>query len=91
MFIITSEHPFSVNNFERKFQAKISPSDQIFEEQEEHLIEFKGKHHDELRKFSSGPIQNEGLTITSEHPSSGDHFESKPQANISPYDQSFEK
>ena len=31
------------------------------------------------------------LTITSEHPSSSDHFERKSQDKISPSDQSFEK
>ena len=54
------------------------------------MIEFKEKHHDELRKFSSGPIQNKVFTLTYEHPYSADHFESKLQANISPSDQSFE-
>ena len=36
-------------------------------------------------------IQNEVLTITSEHTSSEDHFERKSQYNISPYNQSFEQ
>ena len=31
------------------------------------MIDFKGKYHDELGMFSSVPIQNEVLTITSEH------------------------
>ena len=44
-----------------------------------------------MRKFSSGSIQNEELTIISEHPSSADQFERKPQANMSPSDKSFEK
>ena len=44
------------------------------------MIEFKEKHHDELRKFSSGPIQNEVLTITSEPTYYEDHFERKFQA-----------
>ena len=44
-----------------------------------------------MRKSSSGPIKNEVLTLTSEHPSSADHFERKPQDKISPYDQIFEK
>ena len=61
---ITSEHPYSEVHFERKSQTNIFSFDQIFEKQEEELIEFKGKHHDELRKFSSGHIQNEALTIT---------------------------
>ena len=42
-------------------------------------------------KSSSGTIQNEVLTLTSEHPSSEDQFESKSQEKISPYNQGFEK
>ena len=75
----------------RKFQDNIYPSDQSVEKKEEEFIEFKGEHHDALRKYSSGPIQNEVLTLTSEHPYSADHFERKSQDKISPYDQSFEK
>ena len=37
-----------------------------------------------MRKFSSGPIKNEVLTITSEHPSSEYHFERKFQAKKLP-------
>ena len=55
------------------------------------MIEFKDKHHDELEKFSSGPIQNEVLIITSENPYSEYHFERKFQANISPYDNFFKQ
>ena len=47
MLTITSEHPSSENHFERKFQAKIYPSDQSFEKKQEELIEFKEKYHDE--------------------------------------------
>ena len=47
MLTITSEHPSSENHFERKFQAKIYPSDQSFEKTQEELIEFKEKYHDE--------------------------------------------
>ena len=36
-------------------------------------------------------IQNEVLTITSEHPSSEDKFERKSQYKISSYNQSFEQ
>ena len=88
---INSEHPSSEYHFERKFQANISPSDQTFEKKEEELIEFKEEYHDELRNFSSGPIQNEAITLTSEHSSSSYHFQRKFQAKISRYDQSFEK
>ena len=55
------------------------------------MIEFKEEHHDELRKFSSELIQNEVLTVNSEHPYSEDNFERKFQDKISPSDQSFEK
>ena len=41
----TAEHPSSEDHFETKFRAKISPSDQRFEKQEEALIKFKGKYH----------------------------------------------
>ena len=54
------------------------------------MIEFKEEYHYKLRKFSSGPIQNEVLNISYEHPSSAYHFERKYQAKISPSDQSFE-
>ena len=55
------------------------------------MIDFKEEHHDELRKISSETIQNEVLTINSEHPSYADHFERKSQAKISPYDFFSEK
>ena len=41
--------------------------------------------------FSSEHIENDVLTIASEPPSSEDQFETKFQAKIYPYDQSFEK
>ena len=44
-----------------------------------------------MGKFSSLLIQNEVLTITSEHPPSADHFESKLQAKISSYEKNIEK
>ena len=88
---INSEHPYSEYPFERKSQTKFHSSDQSFEKQEEEFIEFKEEHHDELRNFSSGPIQNEFLTLISEHPSSENHFERKLQANISPSEKSLEK
>ena len=49
------------------------------------MIEFKEKYHDELKKFSSGPIQNEVLNITSEHTYYEDKFERKFQANNYPF------
>ena len=38
---ITSDHIYSTDHFESKFQDKISPSDQSFERQDEELIYFK--------------------------------------------------
>ena len=91
MLNITSEHLSSDDYFERKFQANISPSDQIFEKQEEELIEFKVKQHMESNMLSSEHIQNEVLNITSEHPSYENYFKSKFQAKIYPSDQKFDK
>ena len=69
----------------------MSSYDQFLKEKKEELIYFKEEHHDALKKFSSGPIQNEVLTLTSYHPSSADHFDIKFQANISSSNQSSEK
>ena len=91
MLTITSEHPSSEDHFEGKFQANISPYDKKLGKKEGELIELKEEHHDELRKFSSGHIQNEILTINSEHPSSADHFERKFQDKISSSNQSSEQ
>ena len=52
--------------------------------------EFKEEHHDKLKK-SPGPIQNDVLTVTSEHPSYKDDVESKLQDMTSPYNQSFKQ
>ena len=41
--------------------------------------------------FSSEHIQNEVLTITSEHPSSGDQLDRKFKDKISPSNQIFEQ
>ena len=41
---ITSEHPYSEDQFERKFQVKISSSDQGFEKEKKELIDFKGEN-----------------------------------------------
>ena len=87
---VNSEKQSSDDHFERKFRANISPSDQGFEKQEEELIKFKERYHDKFRKFLLGTIQNELLTIASEHLFSKDHFERKFQANISPSDQDIE-
>ena len=50
-----------------------------------------GKHHDGLRKFSSGTIQNECITFTSEYPSYEDHFESKLRDRVSASNKCFEQ
>ena len=91
MIIINSEHPYSEDRFEKKSQAKISPSGQNFEKSEEEFIYFKEEHHVELRNVSLGPIQYEVLTINSGHPSSEDNFERNFQDKISPSEQILEK
>ena len=45
------EHIYPEDKFERKFQAKISPSDQSFEKQDEWVIELNGKQKMEPNKF----------------------------------------
>ena len=45
----------------------------------------------DLSSKQSENIQNEVLTITSEHPSSEYNFEVKFQDKISPFNQSFEQ
>ena len=83
---INSEHPYSVDYFERKSKPNISPSDQIYEKQEEWLTYSKEEHHVELRKFLSVPIKNKLLTINTKHPSSTNHFERKFLAKMSPFE-----
>ena len=45
----------------------------------------------EPNMLSSERIHNKVLTLTSEHPPSADHFESKLQTNISSYEKNIEK
>ena len=72
---LSSKHPYYEVNFERKFQANIYPSNQIFEQPEESLIELKVKQQMEPNMLSSEKIENEVLTINYEHPSSEYHFD----------------
>ena len=62
---ITSEHPYSEDKFERKFQDMISPYNQSFEQPEEELIEFNGKQHMDTNKLSSEHIENNMVALTS--------------------------
>ena len=73
---IISEHPYSADHFESNLQTRVIHLIKILKN-EESLIESNEEHHYKSRNFSSGPIQNKVLTITSEYPSSEDHFESK--------------
>ena len=82
VFNITSEHPYSEDHFERKFQAKIHPSDQSDEKQEEKLIEFKGKNKYKQNMFSSENTKNEVLTFTSEHESSEITLRENPKPRL---------
>ena len=65
--------------------------DQLFKRQECSLQHIWEDLKEIPKTFSSVPIQNEVLTITSEHPYSINHFEKKFQAKISPSEQSLEK
>ena len=51
---------------------------------------FNEEYHDVLINSSSGPIQNEVSTVTSEHKISEHDYERKLETRISPYSQSFE-
>ena len=63
---LTSDNPYYEDDFERKFQAKFSPYNQIFEHPEEELIGSKGKQQMEPNKLLSEHIKNEVLNLTSE-------------------------
>ena len=41
----TSEHPSSEDNFESKFQTNLSPTNQIYEQPEEKLMNFMEQQH----------------------------------------------
>ena len=49
MLTITSGHPSSEYNLKRKLKAKLSPSNQIFEQPEEELMDFMEQKHHELK------------------------------------------
>ena len=88
---LTSEHLSSEDSFDRKFKAKFYPYNQIFEQPEEYLIEFKGKQQMGQKTFSSEQIENKLLTLTSENSPSKYCFKTKLQANFNKSDQSFEQ
>ena len=52
MLTFTSEHPSSVDQFERKPQANISPSEQSLEKPEEEFIPLTKFDHDKLHSDS---------------------------------------
>ena len=56
MLSLTSEDSYSKYYLEKKNKAKISLSNQKFEQQEEEMIEFKGEKQMEPNKFSSEHI-----------------------------------
>ena len=64
---ITSEHQYSEDHFENKFQTKISPYNQIFEKLEKVLIEFNGEQQMKPNKFSLERIENRMVNLTSEY------------------------
>ena len=87
MLTLTSEPPYSEDKFCTKSQSKFATSDQSFENQEEELIDFKGKQQMEPNKLLSENIGNEVLNISSETPYYEDNFDTKLQANFDKYDQ----
>ena len=82
VLIINSEHPYSKDHFDSKFQKNIFPCSQSFEQPERGLIEFKGEQLKGPNKFSSEHIENKMVTLTSETLSSEDCFKTKLQAKF---------
>ena len=74
MINLTFETSSAEYSFKRKFQAKLSPYKQIFEQPEEELIDLKVKQQMKPNMFSSEHNQNVALTINSEHLSSEGPF-----------------
>ena len=91
MLTLTSENPYSGDNFEKKLQANISPSDQGFENKKKNRESSREKKKKETTKFSSEHIKNWVLNLTSKNQSYEDIFERKFQAKLSPSDKSLEK
>ena len=87
---ITSEHPYSEDNFERKFQAKLSLSN-FFLTTKRIIDRVQGKTTHGIKNVLIKKIKNEVLTFTYEHPYYAGHFEGKFHSKISPSDQSFEQ
>ena len=56
MVPLTSGNPFSDDHFETKLQAKFDKYDQSFKHQEEELMGFKGKQHQELKQIEKNWI-----------------------------------
>ena len=77
MLTLSSENPSSEDNFEKKFQANVSPYDQGFEKQEGEFDIVQEREKMEPQIFSLETAKNVVLTLTSENTSSGDKFEKK--------------
>ena len=80
----TTENPSSENYFKTKLQAK-------FLKKRRRIDKIQGKTTHGIKHILIITYWNEVLTLTSEHPSSEDNFESKSQAMLSPSDQIFGK
>ena len=86
---ITPEHQSSEDNFDRKLPANISSYDHFWKTRR--IIDLvQGETPWWRDKLFIRTNKNEELTITSEHPCSEYHFESKLQAKIYPSDHGFE-
>ena len=69
----------------------IYPYNNVFEQPEEELIEFKGEQKTKTNKFSSEKIRNEVLTLTSETSYSEYCFETKLRYKFDKSDQILEQ
>ena len=77
------DHISGMNNYISDMLAKLNGTSVKTNKKDDKITELSFK--------KSEIVQNEVLTITSEHPYSEDNFESKFQAKIYPSNQFFEK
>ena len=85
MLTVTSEHPYYEYSFEKKFQDKTSWKTK------RRIDRVQGRTTNGSKIIIIRTYKNEGLTLTSEHLSSEDWFETKIQAKFDKCDQFFEQ
>ena len=77
---LTSEHPSSVDNFDRKLQAKLSEYEQILEKLEEYLIPLKQSDCDKLHPEMKDMKENISTMLAKLH----DKYDKKTEKQLQP-------